>query len=56
MEAVLWLIKRVYVFDSHPVDSLSSAEVIMIIKYQVSVSSLLLNIPKAKNRKITSAE
>ena len=28
--------------------ALSSAEVIMIIKSQVSVSSLLLNIPKAK--------
>ena len=28
----------------------------MIIKCQVSVSSLLLNIPKAKKKKITSAE
>ena len=34
----------------------SSAEVIMIIKCQVLVSSLLLNIPKAKKKKITSAE
>ena len=36
--------------------TLSSAEVIMIIKCQVSVSSLLFDIPKAKARKITSAK
>ena len=38
------------------VGGLSSGEVIMITKCQVSVSSLLLGIPKAKKRKITSAE
>ena len=36
--------------------TLSSAEVIMIIKCQVSVSSLLFDIKKAKERKITSAK
>ena len=36
--------------------TLSSAEVIVIIKCQVLVSILLFDIPKAKERKITSAK